>query len=67
MQDILFPGPEGVTILPAGSGVQELAALTEEQKLRLLCDAEALEEDFDVVLVDTGAGISPNVIFFNLV
>jgi flagellar biosynthesis protein FlhG len=26
-----------------------------------------LEEDFDVVLIDTGAGISPNVIFFNIV
>ncbi len=67
MRDILFPGPEGVTILPAGFGVQELAALTEEQQLRLLCETEGLEEDFDVVLIDTGAGISPNVLFFNIV
>ena len=67
MGEILFPGPEGVTVLPAGFGVQELADLTEEQQLRLLCETEALEEDFDVVLIDTGAGISPNVIFFNIV
>ena len=67
MGEILFPGPEGVTVLPAGFGVQELADLTEEQQLKLLCETEALEEDFDVVLIDTGAGISPNVIFFNIV
>ncbi len=67
MKEVLFPGPEGVTVLPAGFGVQELAALTEEQKLRLLCETEELEQDFDVVLIDTGAGISPNVLFFNIV
>ncbi len=67
MKEVLFPGPEGVTVLPAGFGVQELAALTEEQQLRLLCETEELEEDFDVVLIDTGAGISPNVLFFNIV
>ncbi len=67
MGDILCPGPEGISILPAGIGVQEMAALTEEQQLKLLCETEALEEDFDVVLIDTGAGISPNVLFFNIV
>ena len=67
MSQILFPGPEGVMVLPAGFGVHELASLSEEQKLRLLCETEELEEDFDVVLIDTGAGISPNVIFFNIV
>jgi len=67
MKEVLFPGPEGVTVLPAGFGVQEMAVLTEEQQLRLLCETEELEEDFDVVLIDTGAGISPNVLFFNIV
>ncbi len=67
MRDIICPGPEGISILPAGFGVQEMAALTEEQQLRLLCETEELEEDFDIVLIDTGAGLSPNVIFFNIV
>ena len=66
MQEILFSGPEGVRILPAGTGIHELSALTAEQKLKLLCETESLEEDFDFVLVDTGPGISPNVIFFNI-
>jgi flagellar biosynthesis protein FlhG len=67
MKEVLFPGPGGVTVLPAGVGVQEMAVLTEEQQLRLLCETEELEEEFDVVLIDTGAGISPNVLFFNIV
>ena len=66
MRDILFPGPEGVMILPACTGIHELAALTEEQKLKMICETENLEEDFDYVVVDTGPGISPNVIFFNI-
>lgn len=67
MQEILIEGPEGIRILPAGSGMQELADLKDEQKLKLLCETEMLDEAFDYVLVDTGGGISPNVIFFNIV
>jgi len=67
MRDVLIRGPQGIGILPAGSGMHALAALNDEQKLKLLCETETLEEDFDYVLVDTGAGISPNVVFFNIV
>lgn len=67
MREVLFPGPGGITLLSAGFGIQELSALNEEQQLRLLCETEELEESFDVVLIDTGAGIASNVIFFNIV
>jgi len=67
MRDVLVPGPEGISILPAGFGIQQLSGLTEEQQLKLLWETEELEEDFDVVLIDTSAGISSNVIFFNIV
>ncbi len=66
MREVLLPGPEGTMILPAGVGIEELTVLTEEQQLQLVCQTEELEQDFDVVLVDNGAGISPNIIFFNL-
>jgi flagellar biosynthesis protein FlhG len=66
LTEILVKGPEGVAIIPACSGVQELAHLTEGQKLNLLNEFEALDQGFDIVLVDTGAGISSNVIFFNV-
>ncbi len=66
MGEVLLQGPEGIMVLPAGRGIQGLGALTEEQQLKLLCETEQLKERFDVVLLDTGSGISPNVIYFNI-
>jgi len=66
LRDIMLPGPEGIMILPAGVGIPELTDITAEQQLKLVCQTEELGPSFDVVLVDTGAGISANVIFFNL-
>jgi flagellar biosynthesis protein FlhG len=66
LSQIIVRGPEDVAIIPASSGVQELAHLTEGQKINLLNEFDMLNNMFDVLLVDTGAGISSNVIYFNL-
>jgi flagellar biosynthesis protein FlhG len=66
LSQIIIKGPEGVAILPASSGVQELAHLTEGQKINLLNEFDALSNMFDILLIDTGAGISSNVIYFNM-
>jgi flagellar biosynthesis protein FlhG len=66
LADILLPGPAGMIILPAGSGVHDLAQLTDSQRLRLLEALDALELDLDFLLIDTGAGISTNVMYFNM-
>jgi flagellar biosynthesis protein FlhG len=64
LQDVIVEGPHGIKILPAGSGVQELTALNEFQRLKILEEFDAYPEAIDVVLIDTGAGISENVAFF---
>ncbi len=64
LKDILINGPHGIRILPAGSGVQELTALDEFQRLRILEEFDVYEGDMDVLLIDTAAGISENVAFF---
>ncbi len=66
INDIILDGPGNIRIMPASSGVQELAELQDEQKLFLMEMLEVLEEEIDVLLIDTGAGISDNVIYFNL-
>ncbi|MDY7034713.1 MAG: MinD/ParA family protein [Thermodesulfobacteriota bacterium] len=66
LSQIIVTGPEGVAIIPASSGVQELAHLTEGQKINLLNEFDTLSNMFDILLIDTGAGISSNVIYFNL-
>jgi len=64
LKDVIVEGPYGIKILPASSGVQELTELDEFQRLRLLEEFDAYDGNIDVLLVDTGAGISSNVAFF---
>jgi flagellar biosynthesis protein FlhG len=66
ISDIIIDGPGGMKILPASSGVQELAELTQEQKLQLLSEFGSLDESIDYFFIDTGAGISSNVMYFNM-
>lgn len=64
LKDVIVEGPHGIKVLPASSGVQELTHLDAFQRMRLLEEFEAYEEDIDVLLIDTSAGISENVAFF---
>ena len=66
LAEVIVDGPGGLKILPASSGIAEMAMLDECQKLFLLNEMDHYTEDVDVVLIDTGAGISPNVLFFNI-
>jgi flagellar biosynthesis protein FlhG len=66
LSDILFPTSYGFSILPASSGMSEMLALNTGQKLELLEAVDDLEQTVDCMIVDTGAGISGNVLYFNL-
>jgi flagellar biosynthesis protein FlhG len=65
LDEIMIEGPGGMKILPASSGIQELTELTSQQRMALLSQLESLNECTDVLLIDTPAGISSNVMFFN--
>ncbi len=64
LKDLIVEGPNGVKVLPASSGIQELTTLDEFQRLRLIEEFEAYDEDMDYLLIDTSSGISSNVAFF---
>jgi len=66
LSQIMVKGPEDVSLIPASSGVHELTNLTEGQKINLLSEFDILGNLFDLLLIDTGAGISSNVLYFNL-
>lgn len=66
LEEVMVSPAERIRIIPAGSGTTELTQLTEGQKLTLLGEFESLDIAADVVLIDTGAGISKNVLYFNL-
>jgi len=63
--EILVQGPGGMRIIPASSGVLDLIDLDETQKIFLLNELDLLAETIDVLLIDTGTGISSNVLYFN--
>ncbi len=64
LDEVIARGPEGVHVLAAATGVQELTRLDDAQKLRLVEALDAIEDRYDLVLVDCGAGIGDNVLFF---
>jgi flagellar biosynthesis protein FlhG len=64
LKDILVKGPGGVKILPASTGNKQYSELATEEKLVLKTELEVLQNDFDYILFDIGAGISANVMFF---
>ncbi|WP_027719531.1 MinD/ParA family protein [uncultured Desulfovibrio sp.] len=66
LREILFPTPYGFDILPASSGVSEMLTLSTGQKLELLEAVDELEDELDYLIVDTGAGINDNVLYFNM-
>jgi flagellar biosynthesis protein FlhG len=64
LDDVLEPGPHGLRVLSASSGEQELTRLDDAQKHRLLSALDPLDDRFDLVIVDCGAGLGDNVVFF---
>lgn len=65
LDSLIVKGPYDVSILPAGSGLQSFIQLDSDQKLKLLDGLDSLTDHFDFLLVDTEAGISENVTYFN--
>jgi flagellar biosynthesis protein FlhG len=66
LAEIIEEGPGNMKILPAASGIQELTQLTQEQKMQVFTDLDRLVDDMDLLLIDTAAGISTNVMDFNV-
>jgi flagellar biosynthesis protein FlhG len=64
LKDLIVEGPEGIQVLPASSGIQELTELDEFQRLRLTEEFESYDNGVDYLLIDTSSGISSNVAFF---
>lgn len=65
MAQVMVESSHGVRILPGGSGFADLTQLSDGEKLNLLSEFETLADKADIILVDTGAGISSNVLYFN--
>jgi len=62
LYDVLSPGPENIHFISGGSGLYELANLDDGQLQYLVQMMYELDHIADIILIDTGAGISRSVI-----
>ncbi|WP_028110173.1 MinD/ParA family protein [Ferrimonas futtsuensis] len=65
LSEVLVEGPQGVFIVPAASGTQAMVELTPAQHAGLIRAFSELEQEFDVLIVDTAAGISEMVLSYS--
>ncbi len=64
IQEVLTQGPMGIQFISGGSGLKELSDVTDQQMHYFINKFEYLDSVSDIILVDTGAGISKSVINF---
>ena len=63
IEDAIIKAPGGFSVLLAGSGLVEYSRLTNTMRDDLLSIMESLSPKYDVIILDTGAGISDVVLF----
>lgn len=63
IKDIIVEGTNGVSLIPAGSALSKAQDLEESEKKIFLEKLETLDE-YDYILMDTGAGVNKDVLSF---
>ena len=63
--EIMTPGPLGINFISGGSGIQDLIHLNSQQLSNFISNLSLLDEYADIILIDTGAGLTDSVINFS--
>lgn len=63
-KEIIYEGPEGIKLIFGGSGIEELIDPDIDNVKNLVNGIEQLENIADIILIDTGAGLSEIVLTF---
>jgi flagellar biosynthesis protein FlhG len=64
LADVMLQGPRGLRIVPAASGTQEMVHLGAREHAGIITAFSEVAHQMDVLLIDTAAGISNEVISF---
>jgi len=65
LEEVICTGPQGMRIVPASSGLQNMAELSTAEHAGIIGAFSELSVTPDVLLIDTAAGISDNVVTFS--
>jgi flagellar biosynthesis protein FlhG len=66
LEEVVVEGPAGLKVVPASSGVKQMAELNPLAHAGLIRAFSELSQSLDVLIVDTAAGVSDSVISFSL-
>ncbi len=64
LRDVMVRAPGGFRLIGGASGLARMADLSDYDRQRLVDSLALLEQQADIIIIDTGAGISPNVLSF---
>jgi flagellar biosynthesis protein FlhG len=64
LRDVMVKAPGGFRLIGGASGLARMADLSDFDRQRLVDSLAEVEQQADIILIDTGAGISPNVLSF---
>lgn len=64
LDEVCVTGPYGIKIIPGASGIQSLVEMPRNHSVSLIQSFETMAEKMDVMIIDTAAGISRQVIDF---
>ena len=64
LKDIMLTGPEGLQVIPASSGLQHMSELSTAEQAGIISAFSDIDQDLDILIVDTAAGISSSVVNF---
>jgi flagellar biosynthesis protein FlhG len=66
IDDIIIADASGVMVVPGSNGLAEMADLPRDRRLRVIQQMEQIELPADIIIIDTMAGMSRNVVDFAL-
>lgn len=64
LDDVMIDGPSGIKVIPAASGIKNMAELSANQHAGIVQAFSEINQDIDVLIIDTAAGIADSVISF---
>ena len=62
LEDVTISLTENVTLIPGGSGIEDLANISSSARDYIFGALQTMEENLDFTLIDTAAGIAENVL-----
>ncbi len=63
IEEGIIEGPNGIHLLPGGTGINNIEDLTKEQREKFISEIDSVD-GYDYILIDTGAGINRTVLAF---